>query len=405
MTELKQQPITVRNAACLDLRTTSEETLRSIGRIENVAVLLYSPQNAESVAHLTTTNVASMLEVPADAQVITGQKVIRPGFVDELSEPMNAVVIGQVMVMPDVQADEVRNGIERLAITGQLLYPEQVAGVIQSKVSHISGQTIAYPGEARLTIGKLNLTRSYLESVEDGTTFVVIGTVSARTVLPNDLIDRKVRGMQVVGSLTCREENAALLLSRMDDSMGFAQTTVIPEGFEPVDGSLTLDEVLLEALPARRLYCRDLRIADEVTPEQLDGALDALHVSNLLVAPAALNTVLARKCNLLETDAVLYRGALWKFDDEHTLHPQRFDLLEGPVTIVITGELAIAPDVEPAVLAQRVDKVHNFGEISCTPAQMAALQGLAGKGHGEFIDNTAATESSAVLGNTAYLKL
>ena len=103
------------------------------------------------------------------------------------------------------------------------------------------------------------------------------------------------------------------------------------------------------------------------------------------IAPAALRSVLARKCNLLETDAVLYGGTLWLVEDEETLVADRFDYVEGPVTLVVTGELTIAPALDAKLLAQRIDKVHNFGEILCTPAQMAALQSRKGTGHGEFV--------------------
>ena len=400
-----EQQVVVRNVACVDMRTASEETLARIGRIENVAALLYSPQNAKSVLRIKVQNAASVLEAPAEAKIILGQEVIGQRFFDGLTRPISVIVLGQLMLAPEIETDDVLTGIDKLMVLGQVIYPEHLGGVLQSKLDHVAGQTVSYAAGSKLTIGHLNLTQSALEALDEDSELTVIGSVNARTILPNDLLERKVRALQVVGTLTCREENAGILMNRLQDSVGSVHTTVVPAGFEPISGMVTLDSAMLEALPARRLYCRDLRIAGDVSPEQLDAALDALIVADLLVAPAALRTVLAHKCNLLETKSVLYSGTLWQFDDEHTLHPQRFEMVEGNITLLVTGELTVAPDVEPAIINERVEKVHNFGEIFCSPAQMSALENRAGVGGGEFIDSGQEEDADSVIGNTAFLEL
>ncbi len=399
------EKITIRNVALLDLRTANEETLRSIGRIENAAAVLYSPQTAASVARISAQNVAAMLEAPADAQLVTGQTTWGKRFFDDIDTPLSVIAVGQIMLESDIQPEDVRAGLDKLIVVGQLLYPDHLGGVIQGKIEHLSGQTLAYDADSRLTIGRLKLTQSYLTSLKDGAKQTVIGSVNARAVLPNELIERKLGDLRIVGALTCREENADALLSRMQGGAADVRVTVIPAGFEPVSGSVTIDAAMLEALPARKLYGSDLHIASDVEAAALDEAVDALHVSHLLIAPAALRSVLARKVNLLETDAVLYAGALWHVDDEETLVAERFDFVDGPVTLVVTGELTIAPDVDAKLLAERIDKVHNFGEILCTPAEMAALQARKGLGHGEFVTGDTGDAGDNVIGNTAYLKL
>ena len=74
--------------------------------------------------------------------------------------------------------------------------------------------------------------------------------------------------------------------------------------------------------------------------------------------------------------------------------------------MVVQGELMIAENVEPALLAQRFAKVHNWGEIHCTPAQMSALQARLGVNKGEFVtDAGVADDDENVIGNAAYLVL
>ena len=400
------EKITIRNVALLDLRTANEETLRSIGRIENAAAVLYSPQTAASVARISAQNVAAMLEAPADAQLVTGQTTWGKRFFDDIDTPLSVIAVGQIMLESDIQPEDVRAGLDKLIVVGQLLYPDHLGGVIQGKIEHLSGQTLAYDADSRLTIGRLKLTQSYLTSLKDGAKQTVIGSVNARAVLPNELIERKLgRPAHRGRAHLSRGERRRAAQPHARRRCRCAACTVIPAGFEPVSGSVTIDAAMLEALPARKLYGSDLHIASDVEAAALDEAVDALHVSHLLIAPAALRSVLARKVNLLETDAVLYAGALWHVDDEETLVAERFDFVDGPVTLVVTGELTIAPDVDAKLLAERIDKVHNFGEILCTPAQMAALQARKGLGHGEFVTGDTGDVGDNVIGNTAYLKL
>jgi xanthine dehydrogenase iron-sulfur cluster and FAD-binding subunit A len=148
MTELNTgtnaEKITIRNIAFLDLRTTSEETLRSIGRIENAAAVLYSPQTAASVARISAQNVATMLEAPADAQLVTGQTTWGKRFFEDIEKPLSVIAVGQIMLESDIQPEDVRAGLDKLIVVGQLLYPDHLGGAIQSKIEHLSGQTMAY---------------------------------------------------------------------------------------------------------------------------------------------------------------------------------------------------------------------------------------------------------------------
>jgi hypothetical protein len=147
------------------------------------------------------------------------------------------------------------------------------------------------------------------------------------------------------------------------------------------------------------------QIGQDVTAEMLDQALEKLVVKDVLICPVGLRTTVARKCNLLETKAVFYPGELWLVEGELTLLASRFNYLEGKATLVVQGELTVASEVEPRLLAERLEKVHNFGEIFCTRDQMGALQSRLGINEGEFMDVMAEGEEPGTIGNVAYLKL
>jgi hypothetical protein len=144
----------------------------------------------------------------------------------------------------------------------------------------------------------------------------------------------------------------------------------------------------------------------------LDDRLEALVVKDMVICPEALKGVIARKCNMLETKVAFYEGELWLVEDEDTLLSFRFDYLEGEATLVVFGELTIAPDVDPKLLVERLVRVHNLGRICCTREQMAVLQARLGLREGRLVDSAAIetadedlAEEDMAMGNVGYLKL
>ena len=144
--------------------------------------------------------------------------------------------------------------------------------------------------------------------------------------------------------------------------------TTIPAGFELVERPLVLDNVLLESVPARSLYCTDrVQVDSDTDPSVLDDRLEALISEDMVICPAQLKSVISRKCNLLGTRAVFYEGELWLVDGETDLPASRFDYLEGKATLVVLGELTIDPEVDPNV-GEHVGIIKStHGVIRCTP--------------------------------------
>ena len=411
MAEQRQGKV-IHNVGMLDLRSVSEETVAQIRRIGNVGVLLHSPETAGLVVRLNIGNIGSTIEAPHDARLLNGQQVLGAEAFQGEGEPLRLLINGQAIIRPEVTVEEIARGLGDLWLNGQLLCPEHLAGAVQAKLRQSNGKFQIYKKYPKLIVGNLTLDEAFLRSLEDGASMVVVGNLEVPEVLPNDLLEQQIGQLQVIGRLVCREENKQALLSRQED-LSAVKMTVIPAGYVPVEKPLFLDADMLEALPGRKLYCTQaVQLAPEVTAEALAAALDSLVVRGLLLCPAALKKAVARLCNLLETQTVFYEGTLWLVEDEETLRASRFDYAEkGKTTLVVTGELTVEAEVSPQVLAERLLKVHNFGEISCTSEQMGALQARLGVNQGEFVELTQAAPAveeqpdEDCIGNAGYLKL
>ena len=374
------------NVGILDIRQATEETLAGIRSIGNVGTIFYSPETAGWITRFTAGNVGSTVKAPAEARVLTGEEAWSRTSL-EGKEPLHLVVVGKLVLHPDVPRDALEQGLESLVVVGTVACPDHLAGVLRARTREVIGKLTTYPWVegGRFFTDKVTLDGAFLEALGEGSDIAALTDVSAPEVLDDDLLRRQVSSLYIGGRLHCREENLPALRSRLHDRSPSPKTTAVPAGFEAVDGRLRLDKAALGSLPGRRLYCTGLvEIDSEVEAAALEEAVEALQATRLLIAPAHLEGVLAACCDLLKTKAVFYEGELWHIEDKDELLASRFEWLEGKATLLVRGDLRIAADIDPRVLADRLHKVHNLGRIVCTPEQMGALQARMGMDEGQW---------------------
>lgn len=377
------------NVGVLDLRRATPDSVKGIARIHSVGTLVFSRETASLLSLIDLRYVGSTREISSDVdlQVINGQVVFNKDFFESRSRPAYLLLNGHVRVSPDVETGDIEAGLTGLLLNGHILCPDHLVGAVHSKIVEMNGHLLGYPPESRLAMSRITLDESFLEALADGSTLTVAGRLSVPRVISNDLIRLKLASLRLTGRLRCHEENAATLLGLLSDEAGQVTTHVIRAGFELVESSLMIDQTFLISQPPRKIYCMDLVQVDAgVGGADLDGAIDTLATEDLLVCPASLRDVVARKCNPLETRAIYHEGPLWLVDGEATLTSSRLDYLKVGTTLVVTGELAIDADVDPARLYEGFDRVHNLGEISCNADQRAALEARLGIGDGESTD-------------------
>ena len=76
----------------------------------------------------------------------------------------------------------------------------------------------------------------------------------------------------------------------------------------------------------------------------------------------------------------------------------RFEYLNQTATLVVNGELRIDAQIEPAILAAKISKIYNNGEIFCSREQLGALQFRTVVSQGEFHLPTERKEETCNLG-------
>jgi len=397
------------NVNILDLRKTSAETVEGIERIKNVNLLVYSPATAPLVSRLTIQNVNATLELAQDVELqrTMGNLRISGGPAKGTATPGFYVVMGNVIVEAEPEetvSDDPLQHVAGLVVMGNVCYPESLRGHIVAKVRHIMGNLVPYPDEAELVTGKLELNNDVLSGLEEPTGYAVIGSLIALDPAAEALRE-KITFLQVTGRIVCSEENAAVLRTKLRG--GTAQLHVVPSGYRYREGDLHLDAPTVGSLTDASIFCTGtVVIGGDVEPSELGRAISGLRSMGTILCPERLRETLKSKVDLVEDRVVFYEGELWLFDGDHTLRPSRFDYLEGKATIFVTGDLTVDPDVPPSVIADRVHRVHNLGNVSCTPDQMAAIEARLGIQEGDLVDSTAGEEEEHFdIGNANVLEL
>jgi len=365
-----EQGRTIGNVNVLDLRNATEASIAGITRIRNANVVVYSRESMTLLPRIDIGNANAMLEIPSDVNVetVTGQAVIKGDYFKNQEEQLFLLGVGQVIFGSDVPAEEIERGLAGLVVVGQLVCPENLAGVVQSKTLSVTGQTQTYPPFDDVTLGSLVLDERALEAMDDGSQLAVIGSLRIPQVAPNDLIARKLHELYVSGSVLCYEENAAAIRKLLTDPS--TKVVVIPSGFKLIDKPLDLDRSLLESIPPSKLYCTErVVVRTDVDPSLLDEKLEKIVCRELVISPRGLKDVLSRKCDLLQTDVVFYDGDLLLYEGDDVLRKTRFDHMAEKATLFVEGELTIDPEVTGDLLIDRIAKVHNRGVIRCTPDQ------------------------------------
>jgi len=396
------------NVNVLDLRRTTEEAVADIGGIGNVNMLVYSKETLGLIHRLSIGNVNLSIEIPAEPELrlVAGSCEIGRDGPREDARQAYLFVMGHVLVDSETPAEQVREHLDSLggiAVMGCVFCPRSVAGSVQSKVSHIMGSLIAYPDDAKLIGGSLDLTTGFLATLEGPAKLVVTGSLRSIEVVP-DRISEKIASLQVHGGIVCAEENVDALRSVLVSTR--AGMTVIPAEHRFIEDELTLDEATLSGLRDAKLCCTGNVVIDQRTPPHLvDKSLSSLRSLGLILCPEPLREAMKGKLDLLEDRAIFYVGDLWQVRGEETLHPGRFEFTDGPITLLVSGELRIAEDVPPQLLAERLVAVHNRGEIRCSAEQMGAIEARLGLRDGEIRGLEPRDDSPYDVGNANMLAL
>lgn len=378
------QNIVIKNVNILDLRKTTKETFDTIGFIRNANLILVSPETADYLPGIHAKNINTVAEIPPNIEIQTcmSHVTIDANYLSGFASPRFLLVMGKVIVEPDVTQELLDAKLAGLVVMGKVICPEALAGTLQSKAKLMMGGTMTYPSGSVLVANSLTLDDDYLHTLDDGTHLVATGSLRIIDHVSTELIEKKIHVLHAYGNVLCRQEHALVIKAKLAKTKSMI---VIPAGHRLIEGSLQLDALTLQTLENEKLFCMgDVVINTDVDSQAMDNAISKLGTLGIILCPVDLKDVLKAKCDMLDNRVILYEGTLWYVDDTRQLVADQFDYIDGLMTLVIRDELTIAADVSPESILKRIHKIHNLGDIACLPEHVPAIEARLGIREGDI---------------------
>lgn len=141
----------------LDLREVSVESIQNIESVDEVGLVLLSPENAHAWSSVTATNVRSMYTAPKEYRVYTGQPELLPEMIEFLAEPLRLIVSGQLF-LTGFDAQQILVSFKELIVIGRVYVSsaeaksavESIANIIGGGISIVPPEHIRWIGDSIL---------------------------------------------------------------------------------------------------------------------------------------------------------------------------------------------------------------------------------------------------------------
>jgi signal peptidase I len=161
----------------LDLREVSVESVRNIESVEDVSLVLLSPENEHAWPQVTTKDVKSVYTAPKEYRVYTGQPEFLPEMLEFLDEPLRLIVSGQLF-LTSFEPQQIREAFKELIVLGQVyVSSEEAKATVESFAKIITGGISIVPAEHARWIGESILGPEYLH-ITNHAPLVAIGDLS-----------------------------------------------------------------------------------------------------------------------------------------------------------------------------------------------------------------------------------
>lgn len=393
------------NAALVDARKLTPETVKTAPEIRNAALILVSEQSKELLMALRIGNVASVVCVPDEAalHVINGVGTLSAGTL--LEKRLFILINGKLHIAHDVMPEEIANSVAGGVINGKVFCSASQLAALQGCNVQINGKAEAYPDGCRPREGGSPITAMEACTLSEGEKLYLCG----RTMLEKGALDKlNERGVRLYGAGLILYESDAEKLGAcwQGDS---SRLRLVKDGYRILTENQYINRRNALTFRGALDIIGDVVIDSDVEAPMLD-AVQRLRIEGALWVPMAL---MQRMMEKVEGDVewMPYEGALIRCTDVLTLTGEMVDYWPERVTLLNSGVMEIAKDIEPETLKKHIVLFDNAGQITLTKAQHGALRmaftgtGVIDEYKNEEKEESGAPDEEETLGNAAWLVL
>ncbi|KKI92041.1 hypothetical protein WQ54_11400 [Bacillus sp. SA1-12] len=351
------------NVGVLNLMNATEESIKEIDRIENVGMVLFRPENAHLLSALNIGNIGTTIEVPEDFTLYNGVLHLNEAFLNSISEPVKLLVDGTVIIEKDVKPEQMKTGLLYLKVNGKVYSPPHLSGAVNQIVKEGVMDLKTYDGAApRFENGKLSITNSFLQALEEPQNLVVNGLLTFSEDLNMEQFGEKINKLEINGNVILFEEQESFLYKKAVSIAG--KVEVIPSGYEMLNKPLQVNGRSIRRFHKKKFYTRKPVIFEkDVTRELLLEAISSIHSTSLIICHEDVEDLVFELTSLLETEVLTYQNLFVLIEGEEIWSNDQFRAMEQPVNMIVNGQLHLDQDIEEAVLREKVLTLDILGKV------------------------------------------
>lgn len=356
-------------AAILDLRHLSEETLASYEQIGMQAALVLTGPDTETLLAKHAVELEAALVHRCDDEtavnVVNGKATLCAARKPEGKTIL--IVNGKLNI--DADAADTLRAYEKIVVNGKVLCPESLVGLVTEKCS-VNGKLSAYPDDAVVLNGTVKLDRLFLLRAQERLYWTDRQFVAAAPDLDAAALAAKGARFSAPRVLLAERFVETLLPLFNED----AEVTVLPEGTVLVDDDLELTPKTFRRYGSKIYVMGDANISDDAA--EVLGQVEYLHASGDVSLSAALEDVFYAIPDVEYEDLQLLTGHVVRNKPLLNIKPELLELDPAGVTCANCAVVTLDKTLTPEEIVAKL-RLNCCAIVRCTAAQEVAAAAVA----------------------------
>jgi|GEM_PF-3606468 len=366
----------IKNVVRLDLTELTEETAKTIERIDNCVTALFSEKTAPLLAKLPIGSMVKSVVIPEGGGVTSVNGVHTIGKADADGEKRFLLINGKLIIRSDVTAEQLSKTICGAEINGTVLCSYSQEQALGALGMHVNGKIQSYPDGAVVHEKDMVIDEAFIKSAEEGSIHYVSGDIIA---FDADFAAIKAKNITLLGkSMVVYADKAAQAQALFGGNI-----IVIEHGCKYVKGDITLDYAALKRFGKHIAVAGNVFISDDLDAKRLNDNLEKLFVYGELICREEILDDVLEKAEEFK-DLTVYQGRLIKNEGNLTLSKASLEGLNESVSIWSEGNLEIAGDVDSGLFAKKILGLYISGNVEVPAALHGRALALAKKMDGQI---------------------
>lgn len=399
MSEIKEVKV-IKNLGVLSVLSNEDaDVLNKADYLKNIGCLVVKEDFYARYPNLGFKNIGNTVIVPKDAEVsmATGELTIDKEYLEALTKPVYIIIVGVLIVKSDIDKNLFAEKISGISLTGVVVCPESIVGVISSKQKSSTSISITYKDDEKVNMvvrnGNIVINNNFFESLGENNMLFINGNASILDLVDSTEIKGKVKQIIVNGTLKISEENQKSFEGSL---MVNGKTIVVPKGYEYIGADLTLSESNITQYAGRNIFTTKTVTFDESLTNDMVNANKFSLNSKRVICKKDIESSVSAIIAGSTTEKVVYDNMLITNYGKRKLTAKELSYTKQPMHILNFGNLEIDENIDDDILFEKISNINNYGMITCSEENYGVIQMKTTVNKGNIITHEEATAKKTV---------